>query len=172
MTVGTLDIDTPKSTKNLAIKLFVMDVDGVMTDGKIIYHSDGSESKAFFVQDGIGIKRLASLGVKIAIITGRQSQIVARRADELDIDFVIQGRDDKLVALQQLCQSIGVVLDECAYIGDDLPDLPAIQVVKIGFAPANAVDAVKAVADVVTMRQGGAGAVREACDYVATLLLD
>lgn len=96
---------------------------------------------------------------------------MARRADELGIDFVIQGRDDKLVALQQLCQSIGVALDECAYIGDDLPDLPAIQVVKIGFAPANAVDAVKAVADVVTMRQGGAGAVREACDYVATLLL-
>lgn len=74
MTVGALDIDTPKSTKNLAIKLFAMDVDGVMTDGKIIYHGDGSESKAFFVQDGIGIKRLASLGVKIAIITGGKAR--------------------------------------------------------------------------------------------------
>lgn len=148
------------------IRLLALDVDGVMTDGRLIYHSDGTESKAFFVGDGVGIKRVIDGGIHVVIITGRGGQAVERRARELGIVHVLQGRNDKWTALQELMAVLGVEADKVAYMGDDLPDIEAIKHAGIGIAPANAVDAVKAVADKITQRRGGDGAVREACDWL------
>lgn len=148
------------------IKLFAMDVDGVLTDGKIIYNSDGTETKAFFVQDGVGIHALHTCGIMTAIITGRLSPMVERRAKELGIQHVIQGRDDKFVALSELAQHLELSLDECAYMGDDLPDVKAIRLAGLGLSVPNGVKQAKDSADMVTLAQGGHGAVREVCEFI------
>lgn len=148
------------------IRLFVMDVDGVLTDGKLIYDSQGAESKAFCVQDGVGLSALRRRGFILAIITGRNSPMVQRRADELGIHHVIQGREDKSVALSQLADSLGISLSECAYVGDDLPDVKAIAAAGLGFSVANGCTQAKEAADIVTQRHGGHGAVREICELL------
>lgn len=148
------------------IKLLAMDVDGVLSDGQIIYDTQGIETKAFFVQDGVGLKALQSAGIILAIITGRDSPMVARRATELGIDFVIQGRDDKLTALKTLAQDVGVTLEECAYMGDDLPDLTAICQAGLGISVPNGCTQARQAADFVTQKSGGYGAVREACELI------
>jgi 3-deoxy-D-manno-octulosonate 8-phosphate phosphatase (KDO 8-P phosphatase) len=148
------------------IKLLVLDVDGVLTDGKIYYGNNGEEFKAFNIKDGLGIKLLQRAGVSVAIVTGRQSAIVTRRAMELGISDVIQGREDKLVALEELCSQLGLTLGECAYMGDDLPDLSAINSVGLGLSVADGAGPVRAAAQWCSTRRGGDGAVREACEFI------
>lgn len=158
------------STENRAavIQLLALDVDGVLTDGLIYYGNSGEELKAFNIKDGLGIKLLQAAGVKVAIITGRQSEIVARRARELGITDVIQGRDDKHQALLELCQRYDLPLDECAYMGDDLQDLRAIIAAGLGMTVADASAAVLDAADWCSRHGGGGGAVREACEFILT----
>lgn len=148
------------------VKLLVLDVDGVLTAGHLWYGNNGEELKAFHIQDGLGIKLLQRAGIDVAIITGRTSQLVARRGAELGIKHVVQGREDKLVALRVLANELNITLEEIAYMGDDLPDLSAIANVGFGIAVANAMPYVAQHADYKTARNGGDGAVREICDLI------
>lgn len=148
------------------IKLLALDVDGVLSDGRIFYNAQHVETKTFYVQDGVGLKALASSGIILAIITGRVSPMVQRRADELGIHHVIQGREDKFLALSELAQMLGLKLDECAYMGDDLPDLKAIREAGVGISVPNGCDETRQMADFITTRRGGNGAVREACEMI------
>ena len=150
------------------ISLLVMDVDGVMTDGKITYTSDGQELKSFNIKDGLGIKRAQASGIETAIITGRTSPMVDRRARELGIARLVQGREDKLAALSDLVDQMNLSLDQVAYIGDDLPDLTAIASVRLGACPADAATEVKSKANWVSTRAGGDGCVRELCDLLVS----
>ena len=106
-----------------AIRLLLLDVDGVLTDGRLYYGNNGEELKAFNIQDGLGIKLLQRNGVKVGIITSRSSELLARRAAELGIDLVVQGREDKLVALQEVLETHDYRMEEIAFLGDDLPDI-------------------------------------------------
>jgi 3-deoxy-D-manno-octulosonate 8-phosphate phosphatase (KDO 8-P phosphatase) len=148
------------------IRMLALDVDGVLTDGLLYYGNQGEELKAFNIKDGLGVKLLRQAGVGVAIITGRQSDIVARRARELGIEDVIQGRDDKRLALLELCQRRGLRIEECAYMGDDLPDLSAIVAAGLGMTVANACSAVSEAAHWRSAHRGGDGAVREACEFI------
>ena len=152
--------------KALPIKLLALDVDGVLTNGKIYYGNSGEELKAFNIKDGLGIKMLQRAGITVAIITGRESAVVTRRATELGINDIIQGREDKLQALEELCQGRGLTLAECAYMGDDLPDLGAINCVGLGLGVADAANPVREAAHWCSSRNGGDGAVREACEFI------
>ncbi|MEQ8264371.1 HAD-IIIA family hydrolase [Pseudohaliea sp.] len=153
-------------TRASALRLLALDVDGVLTDGRLYYGNDGEELKAFNIKDGLGLKLLQQAGIAVAIITGRRSQIVQRRATELGIAHVVQGREDKRVALEELCAGLGLTLAQCAYMGDDLPDLGALRAAAIGLAPADAVDAVAEAADWQSRYPGGGGCVREACEQL------
>ncbi len=148
------------------IKLLVVDVDGVLTAGHLWYGNNGEELKAFHIQDGLGIKLLQRAGIDVAIITGRTSQLVARRGAELGIRHIVQGREDKLVALRALAAELNISLEEIAYTGDDLPDLSAIIAAGFGIAVANAMPYVAQHADYKTVHCGGEGAVREICDLI------
>ncbi|RLQ21911.1 HAD-IIIA family hydrolase [Seongchinamella sediminis] len=148
------------------IRLLALDVDGVLTDGRIYYGNDGEELKSFSIKDGLGIKLLQRDAIEVVIITGRNSTIVARRAAELGIGEVIQGREDKLLALQEVCTQRSLRLDQCAYMGDDLPDLAAVKAVGLGMAPADAVAQLVAAADWVSDYGGGGGAVRQAAEQL------
>jgi 3-deoxy-D-manno-octulosonate 8-phosphate phosphatase (KDO 8-P phosphatase) len=148
------------------ISLLALDVDGVLTDGRIYYGNSGEELKAFNIKDGLGIKLLQRSGVKVAIITGRKSQIVARRAAELGIGEIMQGREDKRQALLELCERVGLTMQDCAYMGDDLPDLSAINSAGLGMTVADACATVREAADWLSTCAGGCGAVREACEFI------
>lgn len=148
------------------VKLLVTDVDGVLTDGSLFFGNSGEEMKAFSILDGLGIKLLRDSGIDTAIITGRVSDLVARRAGELGITLIYQGREDKRTALEELCGDLQLPLSAAAYIGDDLPDLGAIRAAGLGVAVANAHSFVAQHADWQTSRQGGAGAVRETCELI------
>lgn len=148
------------------IRLLVLDVDGVLSDGQLYYSDSGDEIKAFYTPDGVGIKLLQRAGIPVAIITGRSSEIVKRRAAELGIEHLVQGRDDKLVALGELLQELGVSIEETAYMGDDLPDLTAIQACGLGMTVATGDDYVAGFADWRSQLPGGRGAVREACEFI------
>ncbi len=152
--------------KARAVRLLVLDVDGVLTDGRLYFSEDGQELKTFDTQDGHGIKMLQQAGIACAIITGRNTQLVARRAANLGIKHLLQGREDKGVALRALAQELAIALDEIAYMGDDWPDLPAIRMAGLGVAVANAHKEVRHHADLVTTARGGRGAVREICDLI------
>ena len=145
-----------------------MDVDGVMTDGKIIFTSSGEEIKAFDIQDGMGITLARRAGLKTGIITGRSSEMVMRRAAELNYDVVMQGNDDKLAQYEKVKQQFNLADEEICYIGDDVPDLPVLQ--KVGFAVAvsTARDELKQICDYITKRDGGHSAVREVIDKILT----
>ena len=158
----------PNSQKaNLAeIQLLVVDVDGVLTDGTLIVNADGSESKTFNALDGHGIRLWRRAGLKIAFLSGRNSEPTKHRAEQLEIDYCIQDCHDKLPAIQGLLSQLGLSASQAAYIGDDLPDLPVIRYVGFGVAVANAIDQVKRYADYVTTRPGGSGAVREVIEYI------
>lgn len=149
-----------------AIELLVLDVDGVLTEGHLIIHNDGTESKCFHTLDGHGIRMWQRAGLDVALISGRYSGPTQRRADELEIRHVIQDCHFKLPALQDLLDKLGLRPEHTAYMGDDLPDVPVIRFVGFGIAVANAVDEVKAHADYVTSRPGGRGAVRETIEYI------
>ncbi|MEO0435834.1 MAG: HAD-IIIA family hydrolase [Pseudomonadota bacterium] len=148
----------------LEIRLLALDVDGVLTDGRVTYTSAGEELKSFNIKDGVGIKLIQAAGVEVVIITGRVSPMVERRAKELGIDTIVQGREDKLDALAELCDRRSIELSACAYMGDDLPDLTAIRAAGLGMSTADATDTVRNAADWCASKPGGQGAVREACD--------
>lgn len=148
------------------IRLLLLDADGVLTDGRLYYSEDGSEAKAFHIQDGLGIKLLQRNGIEVGIITGRSSRLLARRATELGINIVVQGRADKLTALNELLAERNYPLDEIAYAGDDLPDLAAIRTVGLGIAVANANRYVAEHARWQTTTAGGHGAVREIAEFI------
>lgn len=155
------------SEKNLAhIKLLLLDVDGVMTDGRIIFDDQGRELKAFDVKDGHGLKLVQRAGIKVGIITGRQSEVVVRRAAELGIDLVYQGAKEKLVPFRQILSDLELSAQEVAYVGDDLVDLPILLQVGFSATVADAVAEVRSRVDLVTDRAGGRSAVREICDYL------
>lgn len=145
----------------MKIKLFVMDVDGTLTDGRIYIGSAGEMMKAFDVKDGYGIVQLRNKGVIPVIITGRQSEIVKCRAEELRIMELHQGVADKLQKLKEVAERYGCTQDEIAYIGDDLNDLECIRYCGITACPADAVAEVKAAVGYVCRNEGGRGAVRE-----------
>nr|WP_299240328.1 HAD-IIIA family hydrolase [uncultured Halomonas sp.] len=146
------------------IRLLALDVDGVMTDGQLHFQSDDQEIKSFGTQDGLGIKLLRRAGVEVAIITGRESRMVSRRAEALGIEHVMQGRDDKFDALQSLLARLNMEWHQAAYCGDDLPDLSAIKHAGLGISVPNAPLYIREQADWITERPGGQGAVREICD--------
>jgi 3-deoxy-D-manno-octulosonate 8-phosphate phosphatase (KDO 8-P phosphatase) len=156
-----------KAKPNLGvIELLVLDVDGVLTDGRVFIHSDGSESKGFNILDGHGIRLWQRAGLKVALLSGRASQATTRRAQELEIPYVIQDCKFKLPALKQLLTELGLSPEQTAYVGDDLMDLPIVRYVGLGVAVANAVDELKESADHVTTRRGGEGAVREVIEHI------
>ena len=149
-----------------AIKLFAMDVDGVLTDGTVQISSDGTEAKKFSILDGMGLKRLEKAGVAVAWISGRASGATTIRAAELKIPHVIQGRTDKLAALQELAAQLELTPAQCAYMGDDDIDAPAIAWAGVGIAPSGAMPAALEVAKIVPKRAAGHGAVREICELI------
>ena len=148
------------------IELLVLDVDGVLTDGNIIIAADGSESKSFSLLDGHGIRMWRRAGLKVAFLSGRETEATKRRAEQLEIDYCLQGCHFKKAALEKLLEEVGLSPEKVACVGDDLLDLPVIKYVGFGAAVANAVDEVKENADFVTTRTGGSGAVREVIEYI------
>ena len=148
------------------IKLMVFDVDGVLTNGQLFFTEDGTELKAFNSLDGHGIKMLHQAGIETAIITGRTSKLVIKRAKDLGVTHLYQGREDKLQALQELLSESPLSLEDVAYAGDDLPDLGAIRAAGLGIAVANAHPFVQKNADWQTTLSGGNGAAREICDFI------
>lgn len=148
------------------IRLFAMDVDGILTDGTVRISSDGSESKSFSILDGLGLVRLHKVGVAVAWISGRPSGATVARANELKIAHLIQGRTDKLVALQELLARLGLEPRHCVYMGDDDIDAPAIAFAGIGVTVPDAMPAALAAAGYVTARRAGHGAVREICEHI------
>ncbi|MDQ8036898.1 MAG: 3-deoxy-manno-octulosonate-8-phosphatase KdsC [Pedobacter sp.] len=152
--------------KAARVRLLALDVDGVLTDGRLYFAEDGQELKTFDTQDGHGIKMLQQAGITCAIITGRSTKLVERRAKNLGIAHLLQGREDKLVALRELTAELGIALEEVAYVGDDWPDLPAILAAGLGVAVANAHSELRKRADHVTKLEGGRAAVREVCDLL------
>ncbi|HUL96631.1 MAG TPA: HAD-IIIA family hydrolase [Usitatibacter sp.] len=149
-----------------AVRLAIFDVDGVMTDGTLFIGAQGEAFKAFNIQDGHGVKMLQAAGIATAIISGRSSESVLRRAAELHVAHVVQGSSDKARSFDELIASLGVEANACAFMGDDLPDLPVLRRCGFAVAVANACDAVKSAAHYVTRASGGKGAVREFCDLV------
>jgi 3-deoxy-D-manno-octulosonate 8-phosphate phosphatase (KDO 8-P phosphatase) len=143
-----------------------MDVDGVLTDGTVQIHSDGKESKVFSILDGMGLVRLRKAGVATAWISGRASGATSVRAAELKIDHVVQGRTDKLIALQELAGRLSLGPAQVCYIGDDDIDAPAIAWAGVGVAPKDSMPAALAVAGFVPGRPAGRGAVREVCEQI------
>jgi len=148
------------------IKLAAFDVDGVLTDGRLWFGADGTERKAFDTQDGLGLKLLRDFNIEVALITARESEIVARRARELSLRHVYQGQRDKRECLSHLAKALGLDASAISYCGDDLPDLPALRFAGLAIAVANAHDAVRERAHWTTHRSGGRGAVREVCDLL------
>jgi 3-deoxy-D-manno-octulosonate 8-phosphate phosphatase (KDO 8-P phosphatase) len=143
-----------------------MDVDGVLTDGTVCIASDGTESKRFSITDGLGLVLLRKCGVELAWISGRRSAATALRASELKVAHVIEGRHDKLAVLGELSKRLGIPLRDCAYMGDDIVDAPAIAAAGIGISVPTALPEALAAASYVTRRQAGRGAVREVCDII------
>ena len=148
------------------IRLVAFDVDGVFTDGRFYLSDAGIESKAFHTQDGYGIRRLLEAGVTVAVISGRRSEAVARRMSELGVSHVVQGCPDKIAALDEIIARKGISLAECAYVGDDIPDLPLLNHVGYAIAVANAVPRLREECDYTTSAGGGHGAVREVCELI------
>jgi 3-deoxy-D-manno-octulosonate 8-phosphate phosphatase (KDO 8-P phosphatase) len=148
------------------IRLLVLDVDGVLTDGRIILDSEGREVKQFCVRDGSAVKWLIRAGVQVAWLSGRSSPVVARRAQELGVEEVVQGAKQKLPAFRALLRRTGCRAEEVCYLGDDLPDIPVLRQAGLACAVADAPEEVKAVCQVVTRALGGRGAVREVAERI------
>lgn len=153
-------------TPPTALKLMAFDVDGVLTDGSLFYTEDGKELKAFNTLDGQGLKMLQKAGIRLAIITGRKSGCVEHRARNLGIDLLYQGVEDKRQVMSTLVRKLGYSFAEAGYMGDDVVDLPVMRACGFSAAPGNAHELVKRHASYTTQREGGRGAVREACEYL------
>ena len=154
------------------IKLFIVDVDGVLTNGTIWYDKGGEEYKVFHTHDGLGLKRLREQGIHIAIVSGRNSLSVTRRMKELEITEVYQGISDKLEIFNSLLHKFDIAAENVVSIGDDLPDIPILESSGVAIAVHNAVAPVKAIANYCTSRSGGEGAVREACEWILSARLE
>ncbi|MFL1464709.1 KdsC family phosphatase [Marinobacter sp. DUT-3] len=154
--------------KAAGIHLLALDVDGIMTDGKLFFSATGDEMKGFNILDGLGLKQVMAAGMTVAVITGRTSPLTEKRMKDLGIPHLMQGREDKKVALQELVDTLGVAAESIAYMGDDLPDLPAIRFAGLGITVPNGYWLVREHADVCTSVAGGSGAVREVCDLLLT----
>lgn len=148
------------------IRLAAFDVDGTLTDGRLWYGEDGHEAKVFHVHDGLGLKRLQANGVAVAIVTARISHPVALRAEELGIAHVYQGQGDKRACLEALLEALNLAPEQAAFVGDDLPDLPAMRIAGLAVAVANAHPWVAEAAHWQTRLPGGMGAAREVCDLI------
>jgi 3-deoxy-D-manno-octulosonate 8-phosphate phosphatase (KDO 8-P phosphatase) len=148
------------------IKLAIFDVDGVLTDGQLYYSETGSETKAFCVQDGFGLKYIMQAGITVAVITGRESPMVAHRMAELGIDHVYQGRSDKRETFDGLVAALKLSNEETAYTGDDLIDLPLLKRAGLAVTVPNAHPLIRPYAHWITERSGGFGAVRDVCDLL------
>ena len=148
------------------IKLLLLDVDGVLTDGGIIYSDNGSETKIFNVKDGLGIRLLMEVGICLGIITGRRSNALSKRCKELGIDLIYDGVANKADALNRMLERTGFSVEEAACIGDDLPDLALMRRTGISIAVADAHATLRENADMITSAKGGRGAVREVCEAI------
>lgn len=148
------------------IRLLVLDVDGVLTDGRLYFTARGEEMKCFHVRDGAGIVRLLRAGVQVAVISGRSSRAVERRMSELGVTWVRQGIEDKQAALRELLDILGLTVQSVACMGDDLADLPLFEVARLAVTVADAHPSVKSRAHFITQASGGQGAVREVCDLI------
>jgi 3-deoxy-D-manno-octulosonate 8-phosphate phosphatase (KDO 8-P phosphatase) len=148
------------------IKLLLLDVDGVLTDGNLLYSGSGEESKAFNTQDGFGLRLLREAGIQVGVITARKSAVVARRATELKMHYIYQGIQNKNDAFKEVVKASGLKPYQIAYMGDDWLDLVLLQQVGLAIVPANGAQEVKEIAHFITKRSGGAGAVRDACDLI------
>ncbi len=148
------------------IRLLVLDVDGVLTDGRLYFTARGEQMKCFHVRDGAGIVQVQRAGVQVAVISGRQSRAVERRMNELGVTWIRQSVDNKLAALRELLEVTGLDPQSTASVGDDTPDLPLLETVRLAAAPADAHPSVKTQAHFVTQSPGGCGAVREVCDLI------
>ena len=148
------------------IALVAFDVDGVFTDGRFYLSDDGIETKAFHTQDGYGIRQLLKAGSAVAVISGRKSGAVENRMAELDVRHVVLGCKDKVSAMNELAAKLEIDIAKCAYVGDDMPDLPLLEHVGFSIAVANAVSVLQEKCDYVTRKPGGFGAVREVCELV------
>lgn len=149
------------------VQLLALDVDGVLTDGGLYYTETGEELKKFNVKDGLGIQRSIACGVEVAIFSAGSSPATLHRAKRLGIQHVYLRVPDKLAALKHLCEQLEISLDRVAYVGDDLVDIPAMQIVGVPIAVADAMPENQAVAVYITHKAGGQGAVREICDLIA-----
>ena len=150
----------------MAIKLVAFDVDGVLTDGSLTFHEDGREYKTFNVKDGQGIVNINKAGIITAIITARDNGTVYHRAQNLRIHELRMGVKNKIETLKEIMSKYNISFEEIAYMGDDLPDICILKEVKLAACPADAVDEVKAVANFISSKNGGRGAVRELCDKI------
>lgn len=150
----------------MSIELIVLDVDGTMTDSRITYSEAGDEIKSFNVKDGLAISSWRKLGKQVAIITGRSSSIVARRAQELHIEHFYQGVENKKEVLEKLLEKLNLSMKNVAAIGDDLNDLPMLKAVQISFVPRDASPYVEKISTVVLTKKGGDGAVREMIEHL------
>jgi 3-deoxy-D-manno-octulosonate 8-phosphate phosphatase (KDO 8-P phosphatase) len=163
-------VNSALASRAKLIRVLLMDVDGVLTDGRIwlLSRRDGtaSEIKGFSAYDGAGLKLARAAGLRTGVITGRESTAVAQRARECEIEFVYQHRATKIGALEEILQITGATPSEVAYVGDDLPDIPVLERVGLAVAVANAVPEVKKVAHFVTLRSGGEGAIREVIELI------
>lgn len=148
------------------IKLLILDVDGVLTDNRVVISNDGDEIKNFHVKDGLGILLLQKFGLKVAIITGKTSKIVRDRMSALGVVDIYQGQKNKFRAYNDLLRKYKLNKNDVACMGDDLPDLVLMKHSAVSFAPCNAVVSVKSYADYITLNKGGYGAVREVCDLI------
>jgi 3-deoxy-D-manno-octulosonate 8-phosphate phosphatase (KDO 8-P phosphatase) len=152
------------------VRLFAMDVDGILTDGAVYVGEAGAEFKRFSVRDGLGLGRVRDAGMPLAWISGRASVATTARAGELRIPHLVQGRRDKLPALEELCLRLGLGLDACVYMGDDVIDAAALAAAGIGVTVPGAEPAARKAADCVTRHAAGDGAVREVCDRLLEAL--
>ena len=161
------DLDILMTKTDLAeIKLLALDADGVLTDGGVYIFEDGRQFRRFDIKDGLGLKRVMDAGIHVAIISGSAVKAVAHRAQQLGIEDVHLGIQDKQKKLREICRRLGIHVNEVAFVGDDLTDLPVLRHVGLPCAPVDAVKAVKDQAVLITEADGGRGAVREVCEYL------
>jgi 3-deoxy-D-manno-octulosonate 8-phosphate phosphatase (KDO 8-P phosphatase) len=161
---GPISQDILTTAKTL--KLLICDIDGVFSDGRVYMGNDGEELKAFHTRDGFGVKSLLNAGIEVAVITGRQSTIVANRMQGLGVTHIYQGQDNKVIAFNMLIEKLNISPEHVAYIGDDVIDLPVMNLCGLSVAVADAHPLVKKGADFSTSIRGGFGAVRELADLI------
>ena len=154
------------------LKLLITDIDGVLTDGTLYYTEEGETIKSFNVLDGLGIKRLHSLGLKLAVISGRNSKSLITRLKELEVEDIFTGKHRKLEVYEELKRKYDLKDEECGFIGDDIVDIPIMERVGFPIAVRNAVEDVKKIALYITIKEGGKGAFREVVDLMVELLND